>query len=52
VRSSYQAKKAAGEMHLKIDKERNKYMPITRNDCKHNLLYTKIGSSKFETVYS
>jgi hypothetical protein len=52
VRSFYQAKKAAREIDLKTDKERRKYMPITRNDCRHNLLYTEIGSSKFETVHN
>jgi len=56
MRSFYQAKKAARERererHLKTDKERKKYTPITRNDCRHNLLYTEIGSSKFETVHS
>jgi len=56
VRRFYQAKKGARErereIHLKIDKERKKYMPITRNDCRHNLLYTEIVSYKFETVNS
>jgi hypothetical protein len=47
MRSFYQAKKAKTEIHLKTDKERNKYMPITRKDCRPNLLYTEIGSSKF-----
>jgi hypothetical protein len=41
--------KAAKKMHLQINQEKTKYIPVTKKICADG---PKIGSYKFETVYS
>jgi hypothetical protein len=45
-------KKAAKKMHLNINQEKTKYMPVTRKDCTSYPSYIEIGSYKFENVHS
>jgi hypothetical protein len=39
-------------MHLNINQEKAKYMPVTRKDCTSYSSYIEIGSYKFEIVHS
>jgi hypothetical protein len=44
--------KAAKKMHLNINQEKPKYMPVTRKDCTSYPSYIETGSYKFEIVHS
>jgi hypothetical protein len=45
-------KKAAKMMHLQVNQEKTKHMPLTNKGYMHSLPYTEIGHYKFETVHS
>jgi sorting nexin-29 len=44
--------KAAKKMHLNVNQEKTKYMPVTRKDCTSYPSYIEIESYKFEIVHS
>jgi sorting nexin-29 len=44
--------KAAKKMHLNINQEKTKYMPVTRKDCTSYPSYIEIRSYEFEIVHS
>jgi hypothetical protein len=39
-------------MHLQINQDETKYMPVTKKDCINRPAYIEIGSYKFEVVHS
>jgi hypothetical protein len=44
-------KEAAREVHLKINEEETKYIPVTKKDCRHSPSHTEIAPYKFSTVH-
>jgi hypothetical protein len=43
--------KAAREMHLNINQDKTKYMPVTKKDCSKIPSHIEIDSYRFETVH-
>jgi hypothetical protein len=44
--------RAAKKMHLQINQDKTKYVPVTKKDCINRLAHIEIGSYKFEVVHS
>jgi hypothetical protein len=44
--------KAAKKMHLQINQDKTKYMPITKKGCAGGIPWIEIDSYKFETVHN
>jgi hypothetical protein len=44
--------KAAREMHLQMNQEKTKHMPVTIKDFRHSPSRTETGTYKFEIVHS
>jgi sorting nexin-29 len=40
------------KMHLQINEDETKHMPVTKKDCTNGLAHIEIGSCKFEVVHS
>jgi sorting nexin-29 len=52
IETAINLEEAAKKMHLQINQEKTKYMPVTKKACTDGPSHTDIGSCKFEIVHS